>query len=138
MVCRLQSLVWNVLLVELDIMLHKLTIMFSIIRHMKMIFNQHPGILIIWVIIGVKTVWNMNQYRNLVGVPIHWLHFILNLECKVFYKINYKNYAIIWERLHTNFKFLVLASSNKIVLNKMLELGFEILNKFISTNVFVN
>lgn len=125
MLCGLKSLVWNVLLMELEIMLHKFTIMFSIIKHMKMIFIQHPRILIIWVIIGVKIVWNMNQYKNLVGVPIHWLHFILNLKCIVFHKINYKNFAIIWERLHTSFKFLVLPFSTKLCLTKCWNLGLR-------------
>jgi hypothetical protein len=71
-----------------EAVLNKFGIMLAIIKDIKMILCQNLGILIIDIKIKVRLICNMNQNNNLVGMPMHVLHFILHLEIVIFNKIH--------------------------------------------------
>jgi hypothetical protein len=59
----------------------------------------------------------------MLAMPMHQLHFVLNLKVVVSYEVNYWNYNVVLENFKARLEQLIFPSSNKVVAYKELEFG---------------
>lgn len=108
----------HVLLMNLEAMLHKIKIMFTVIWNIEMIFTKYWCLFIIGVKIRFMTKKNVYYYTNLIWVLMHALYFILDPKRIVFSKVHHWHNVVFWKRLQTGLELFVFPSSYKIMLDK--------------------
>ncbi len=70
-------------------MLNKIIVMTFIIKNVVIIFHASSSGLVMRVKVWVLNASNVDKNGHLVAMPVHRLHFILNLKVVVFYEIDY-------------------------------------------------
>ncbi len=105
---------------ELEVMLYKLWIMFSIIKYVEVVFNEELWFFIIGIRMGVMAISYMHSYVNLITMLMHRLHFILCFKNIFVYKIYHTYHNLCWKTLGITFELPILPSRHKIVPYKVL------------------
>jgi len=112
---------------HLEAVLDKLRVMVFVIRNIKMVLHQYICLRVREVQIGVVPISYVNKNAHLIRVPVHTLHFILNLELVILSIVNNRDYCVFRERLATTSELLVLPPRNKIVSNKSLKFWLQVI-----------
>jgi hypothetical protein len=79
-----------------------------VIINIKMILHDYNRNFIMQINIRIVLLSNVYQNCNMVVMPMHKLHFVLNLKIVIFNKIDCKNHSITWEIFQGWFELLVL------------------------------
>jgi hypothetical protein len=102
-------------------LLNKVTIMTLVTRYVKIIFHDHVSTFIMWIMVLVFQARNVDKNGDLVAMPMHGLHFILDLKVIFFCKIYHKNYSMIYKILKARLEHYILPSCHKIMVGKELK-----------------
>lgn len=72
-------------------MLDKILVIFFVFKNIKMIYNRYAWIILrAYIVIMLKS--NMDKNINLIIMPQHWLHLILDFKIIIFSEINNWNH----------------------------------------------
>jgi hypothetical protein len=94
-----------------------------VIIYVELIIHDDVSAFIMWIKVWVFHSRNVDKNGDLVAMPVHRLHFILNFKAIVLCKIYHKNYSIIYKILKARLEHYILPFCHKIMVGKELKFG---------------
>ncbi len=102
--------------------------------YVKIIFHDHVSTFIMRIMVLVFHPYNVDKNGDLVAMPMHGLHFILDLIIIGFCKIYHKNFSIIYKILKAKLEHCILPSCHKNMVGKELKFQLQVLNQLTRNN----
>jgi hypothetical protein len=113
----------DIIPLQMQALLNKVTIMTLVIIYVEILFRDRVSAFIMWIMVWVFHPHNVDKNGDLVTMLVHGLHFIMDLKAIVLCKIYHRNYSIIYKSLKAILEHCILPSCHKITAGKEFKFG---------------